>query len=49
MHSQSRSSLVTRLATNLLLGYARYVPYHRGKTRLSSYLRGVIGVELRGE
>jgi len=42
-------SLVSRLATGLLLAYARHVPYHRGKTRLSRRLRGIFGVELQGE
>jgi len=41
--------LVSRLATCLLLWYARYVPYHRGKTRLSGYLRGIFGIELQDE
>lgn len=38
-----------RLTTSLLLWYARHVPYHRGKTRLSRYLRDLFGVELTGE
>ena len=49
MNSQPRTSLASRLATDLLLWYARHVPYHRGKTRLSRYLRGVFGVQLQGE
>lgn len=38
-----------RLATHALLWYARRIPYHRGKTRLSRYLREIFGVELIGE
>ena len=37
------------LVTRALLWYARRVPYHRGKTRLSSYLRTAFGVQLDGE
>jgi FkbM family methyltransferase len=49
MNPRARDSLVSRLATDLLLWYARHVPYHRGKTRLSGYLRSVFGVALQGE
>jgi FkbM family methyltransferase len=45
----SRSLGSRQLATQLLLWYARHVPYHRGKTRLSRYLRDTFGVELEGE
>jgi FkbM family methyltransferase len=38
-----------RLVTGILLWYARHVPYHRGKTRLSRYLRAAFGVHLNGE
>jgi FkbM family methyltransferase len=47
--AQPTFSRSRRLATHLLLWYARYVPYHRGKTRLSRYLRDVFGVALVGE
>jgi FkbM family methyltransferase len=40
---------VGRIATEMLLWYARHLPYHRGKTRLSGYLRRAFGVELHGE
>jgi FkbM family methyltransferase len=43
-----RRALGSRLATEVLLWYARHVPYHRGKTRISRYLRGMFGVEVRG-
>lgn len=49
MNRHARRSLVSSLATYLLLWYARYVPCHKGKTRLSRYLRGIFDVELRGE
>jgi len=49
MTSRARDSLMSRLATVVLLWYARRVPYHRGKTRLSRHLRGIFGVALQGE
>jgi len=49
MSRQCRSSSVSRIATRVLLWYARHVPHHKGKQRLSDYLRGVFGVELEGE
>jgi FkbM family methyltransferase len=44
-----RHSLASRVATSVLLWYARHVPYHKGKTRLSAHLRRVFGVALQGE
>ena len=41
--------MTSRLATRVLLWYARHVLYHRGKTRLSAFLRHVFAVELTGE
>jgi FkbM family methyltransferase len=41
--------IMNRLATQALLWYARHIPYHRGKTRLSGYLRAAFGVHLDGE
>lgn len=49
MNSQARSPLLSRLATDLLLWYARHIPYHKGKTRLSDCLRRLFGVQLHGE
>lgn len=43
------NSEISRVATNVLLWYARRVPYHRGKQRLSDYLRELFGVRLEGE
>jgi hypothetical protein len=40
---------MSRLATTVLHWYARHVPYHRGKTRISRYLRTAFGVRLDGE
>lgn len=45
----SPSHVVRRVATHLLLWYARHLPYHRGKTRLSRHLRRVFGVHVEGE
>lgn len=49
MMPMPRRSLGSRVATPLLLWYARHVPYHRGKTRLARALRHLFGVELAGE
>jgi FkbM family methyltransferase len=43
-----RRSFVSRLATASLLWYARHVPYHRGKTRASGWLRRRFGVAVEG-
>ena len=45
----TRQPIMNRLAEQALLWYARHIPYHRGKTRISSYLRAAFGVHLHGE
>jgi FkbM family methyltransferase len=48
MTAPPRRSLASRLVTALMLWYARHVPYHRGKTRASGWLRRRFGVAIEG-
>jgi FkbM family methyltransferase len=40
---------ISAAAASMLLWYARKLPYHRGKQRLSQRLRDIFGVSLEGE